>query len=93
MQIANRVLDRGPVRALVRGLALLAGVREADVAWEVEHGPWFDNGVMTVVLGPDGTAGVEVEHAGRCQGLPRLRRTLTRTLTRRTRTVRAPVRV
>ncbi|GAB3465424.1 alkaline phosphatase D family protein [Kineococcus endophyticus] len=89
MQIANRVLDRGPVRALVRGLALLAGVREADVAWEVEHGPWFDNGVMTVVLGPDGTAGVEVEHAGRCQGLPRLRRTLTRTLTRpRTRTMR-----
>ncbi|MEZ0492259.1 alkaline phosphatase D family protein [Kineococcus sp. TBRC 1896] len=82
MQVANRVLDRIPMRALLRGLALLAGVREADVAWEVEHGPWFDNGVMTVVLGADGTADVEVEHAGRCQGVPRLRRTLTRTLTR-----------
>jgi hypothetical protein len=81
MKFANRMLDRWPVRALVRGLALLAGVREPDVRWDVEHGPWFDNGVMTVVLDPEGPAAVEVDHAGRSQGLPRLRRTLSRRLT------------
>jgi hypothetical protein len=81
MKLANRIFDRAPVRAVIRGLALLAGVREPDVSWDVEHGPWFDNGVMTVVLDPGGTAAVEVDHAGRSQGLPRLRRTLTRALT------------
>ena len=80
MKVANRILDRAPVRGFIRGLALLAGVREPDVRWDVEHGPWFDNGVMTVVLDPDGPAAVEVDHAGRSQGLPRLRRTLTRSL-------------
>ncbi|WP_432564305.1 DUF7800 domain-containing protein [Kineococcus sp. SYSU DK003] len=83
MQLANRLLDRRPVRAVLRGLALLAGVREPDVTWQVEHGPWFENGVMTVVLDPDGAATVEVDHAGRCQGAPRLRRTVTVSLTGR----------
>nr|WP_246315921.1 alkaline phosphatase D family protein [Kineococcus aurantiacus] len=80
MKIANRLLDRPPVRNLLRGLSLLAGVRDPDMAWRVEHGPWFDNGVMTVVLDPDGAADVEVDHAGRSRDRPRLRRTLARRL-------------
>ncbi|PRY11708.1 alkaline phosphatase D family protein [Kineococcus rhizosphaerae] len=90
MKVANRLLDRAPVRGLLRGLSLLAGVRGPDVAWRVEHGPWFDNGVTTVVLGPDGAVDVQVDHAGRSQDRPRLRRTLTRRL--RTPVVHAPAR-
>ncbi|NAZ81267.1 alkaline phosphatase family protein [Kineococcus sp. R8] len=63
MQIANKMLDSRPVRALTRLLAMAAGVREPLVDWDVEQGPWFENGVMTVVLGTDGAASVEVDHA------------------------------
>jgi phosphodiesterase/alkaline phosphatase D-like protein len=63
MQVANKLLDSRPVRALTRLLALSAGVREPLVDWDVEQGPWFDNGVMTVVLATDGAAAVEVDHA------------------------------
>ncbi len=76
VKVANRVLDSAPARALTRALALAAGVREPDVSWRVENGPWFGNGVMTVVLDPDGGAAVEVEHAVQRGARPRLRRTL-----------------
>ena len=37
------------------------GVDLPAVTWDVEHGPWFDNGVMTVVV--DGhRAHLEVDH-------------------------------
>ncbi|NAZ75190.1 alkaline phosphatase family protein [Kineococcus sp. T13] len=81
VKAANRVLDSRPVRALTRALALAAGVREPAVAWAVEHGPWFDNGVMTVVLQPDGTAALEVDHATTRGQAPALRRTLASSLT------------
>jgi len=80
MKVANRILDSRPVRAVTRGLALAAGVRETDVAWEVENGPWFDNGVMTVVLHASGRVHVEADHARVVAGSPHLRRTLTRDL-------------
>lgn len=90
MKVANRILDSRPVRALTRGLALAAGVRDVDVAWRVENGPWFDNGVMTVVLDPGGRVHVEADHARATAAGPRLRRTLTEDL-RGTASDRVPV--
>ena len=77
VRVANRLLDSRPARALTRALAAAAGVREPGVSWEVERGPWFANGVMTVVLAGDGTADVEVDHAVLEGGRQRLRRTLS----------------
>ncbi|GAB2920184.1 alkaline phosphatase D family protein [Rhodococcus aerolatus] len=62
IQVANKVIARpGTTRAL-RRLARAAGVTDPGVEWDVTDGPWFDNGVMTVVL--DGrAAAVAVDHA------------------------------
>ncbi|NAZ85899.1 DUF7800 domain-containing protein [Kineococcus indalonis] len=76
VRLANRLLDSRPARTLTRALAAAAGVRDPDVSWRVENGPWFDNGVMTVVCAQDGTAAVEVDHAVDDGGRPRLRSTL-----------------
>jgi hypothetical protein len=47
-KLANRLLDRRPFAAIAHRLARWAGVRDVRMTWHVEHGPWFDNGVMTV---------------------------------------------
>ncbi|PWJ53280.1 PhoD-like phosphatase [Quadrisphaera granulorum] len=61
LRVANRLADIAPVRALAGLLARTAGVERPPATWEVEEGPWFDNGVMTVVL--DGrSARLEVDH-------------------------------
>jgi len=48
-----------------------AGVVEPDITWAVDHGPWFENGLMTVEI--DGRAAkviVEIaEHEGTEQKL------------------------
>ncbi len=80
IKIANRAFETRPVRALMHALARSARVRDVPVDWEVEHGPWFDNGVMTVVLAGR-HATVEVEHASLDEGGQVLRRTLTLPLT------------
>jgi hypothetical protein len=80
VRVANGRLDRGAAPAVLAWLAKRAGVHDPAMSWEVAHGPWFDNGVMTVVL--DGrTAGVEVEHARVVAGTQVLDRTLTQPLT------------
>jgi hypothetical protein len=81
IRIANRALKTRGARTLMHALARAAGVRDVPVDWEVEHGPWFDNGVMTVVL-QGRRAAVEVEHAVLDGGDQVLRRTLTLPLTR-----------
>ena len=80
LRSANWALEKAPVRGVWRALARLAGVRDVDVEWDVEHGPWFSNGLMSVVI--DGRrAHVEVDHArvrgGRQQLARRLRSELT----------------
>ncbi|MGQ7295269.1 DUF7800 domain-containing protein [Quadrisphaera sp. KR29] len=61
LRVANRLADRAPVRAAAALLARAARVRRPPATWEVEEGPWFENGVMTVVL--DGrSARLEVDH-------------------------------
>lgn len=70
-------------RSVVRALAWLArrvGVREPGIRWDVPHGPWFSNGVMTVDL-RGRRATVEVEHAKVVGGAQVLDRTLTLELT------------
>ena len=77
LRFANRLARLRPVRAALRLLALSAGVRRPPVRWTVDSGPWFDNGVMTVVL--DGaSARAEVEHvrSGRGGGVVRRTREL-----------------
>jgi hypothetical protein len=77
---ANALLDRRPASSMLAWLARRAGVRDPAVAWDVEHGPWFANGLMSVVL--DGrSATVEVEHAAVVAGRQVLERTLTAHLT------------
>ena len=53
---------------------------DVDVDWEIDHGMWFDNGVMTVAF-TGREAVVEVDHAHVRDGLQVLERTLTEQLT------------
>jgi hypothetical protein len=61
LRVANRIVDRPVVRALCRALAASARVPRPPARWEVESGPWFENGAMTVVLAGR-AASVEVDH-------------------------------
>jgi hypothetical protein len=62
IRVANVLLETKAVRWLMERLARSAGVESDAVDWEVENGPWFDNGVMTVVI--DGSeVRAEVDHA------------------------------
>jgi hypothetical protein len=80
LRLANCAFERQSVRSLWHRVARLAGVADVAVEWEVDHGPWFANGVMTVVF--DGRrAHVEVHHAGVQDGREVLVRTLRTSLT------------
>ncbi len=46
----NRLLESRLVVAGLRGLARRAGVPEVPVTWTIDHGPFFDNGVMVLDL-------------------------------------------
>ena len=62
VQWANHLLDTHWMTTLLHKLARSAGVRDVAAEWELAHGPWFGNGVMTVTLsGADWT--VDVDHA------------------------------
>ena len=53
---AFRVLNRKVANAVVHRLARWSKVADVAMRWVVEHGVWFDNGVMTVDLaGRDAT--------------------------------------
>ena len=80
IRVANRAMKTRAVRWLTHKMARSAGVADVAVDWEVDNGPWFENGVMTVVI--DGrNAVVEVDHAAVENGRQVLRRTLTLPLT------------
>ncbi|GAA4962022.1 alkaline phosphatase D family protein [Kineococcus glutinatus] len=62
LRAANVLFEKRWPRALLGRLARAAGVPADEVRWRVGHGPWFDNGVMTLRL--DGRrATAEVDHA------------------------------
>ncbi len=80
LRVANRLADVRPVRWFARALARSASVPPPPASWEVEEGPWFDNGVMTVVLdGP--SARLEVDHVRATRRGDWQRRTMHRALT------------
>ncbi|WP_127783247.1 alkaline phosphatase D family protein [Rhodococcus sp. X156] len=80
IQVVNKLVKRPAVAGTLRLLARAAGVRDPAIRWDVQGGPWFDNGVMTVVL-KGRKASVEVEHASVDeQGRQVLQRTLVRRL-------------
>ena len=81
LRAANWAFQRPPVRWACHRLARLAGVRDVAVDWGVDAGPWFDNGVMTVVV--DGRdVRLEVQHARVRDGRQVLTPTTTAALTR-----------
>ena len=47
-KLANQLLNRRSVAGFVHRMARWAKVADVDLTWHVEHGPWFDNGVMIV---------------------------------------------
>ena len=58
----NRLLDTKVFTAGLHALARAAKVGDVGLDWRIDHGPWFDNGVMTLVM-DDGSVVVQVEHA------------------------------
>lgn len=80
IKLINRTFDRRGVRAVLRRLSRSVGVADTGLQWGIDAGPWFANGVMTVVV--DGrTARVEIDHAEHRGVSQFLRRTATLPLT------------
>lgn len=73
----KKLLGAKPVARAFRWFAQRAKVDDIGLDWKVPHGPWFRNGVMTLVLTP--TSGVaHVDHAVITdEGYHRLSRTIT----------------
>lgn len=62
IRVANHVLKTKLACSVMNWLARRAGVDDVAIDWDIDHGLWFDNGVMTVVFSGR-TAHVEVDHA------------------------------
>ncbi|MFC0623558.1 DUF7800 domain-containing protein [Kribbella deserti] len=75
IQLAIRRLDGRGLTFLLKALARSAGVGEVAASWRTTDGPWFDNGVMTVVISGD-DAEIEVAHAELSGNQQVLKRTL-----------------
>ncbi|MDO5699068.1 MAG: alkaline phosphatase D family protein [Dermatophilus congolensis] len=74
IKVINKTFDRRGVRGALRRLSRAVDVEDTGLDWAVDEGPWFANGVMTVVV--DGRkAHVEVDHAEHSRGRQFLRRT------------------
>jgi PhoD-like phosphatase len=74
-KVANQLLNRRTWTAVVHRMARWAKVPDVAMTWHVEHGPWFDNGVMTVQF-KGRSADLRLEHADVVDGQHRLTRTL-----------------
>jgi hypothetical protein len=72
----NHLLDKRWMTTLLHKLARAAGVQDVAADWRIAHGPWFENGAMTVALSGEDWA-VDVDHAE----LRGERQVLDRTLT------------
>ena len=71
VKLVNRTFEKAPFRVGLRGLARAFRVADTGLDWELTSGPWFRNGLMTVVLAGR-TARLEVDvarHSGREQYL------------------------
>ncbi|MGH8970168.1 MAG: alkaline phosphatase D family protein, partial [Actinomycetes bacterium] len=66
VRYANGVASFGLARVVGRGLARAARVRDPAIGWTVEHGPWFDNALATLML--DGRNATILWETGRPDG-------------------------
>ena len=74
-KFGNKLLNRKHWAGGVHRLAKRAHVPDVAMDWQLEHGPWFDNGVMIVTF--DGrSARLDVDHAHVDDGDQVLRSTL-----------------
>jgi hypothetical protein len=74
-KVAFTLLNRKGANAAMHRLAKLGKVADVGMSWIVEHGVWFDNGVMSIDLTGRG-ATLSVDHAVVVDGEQRLRHTL-----------------
>ena len=74
-KLGNRVFNRRRPARAIRRLARWAGVEDVDLEWQVDHGPWFDNGVMTIEFAGR-SARLSIDHAHVVEGRQELRPTL-----------------
>lgn len=72
----NHLLGTRWMTALLHRLARSAGVRDVAADWRLSHGPWFENGAMTVTLSGEEWA-VDVDHAVLRGDMQVLQRTVT----------------
>lgn len=49
-KVGFQLLNRRRLASAVHRLARAAKVGDVDITWQLEHGPWFDNGVMIVTF-------------------------------------------
>ena len=61
-KVAFKLFNRRGATAVMHRLARLGKGPDVAISWIVEHGVWFDNGVMTVELAGRG-ANLSVDHA------------------------------
>ncbi|WP_418606769.1 hypothetical protein [Georgenia sp. SUBG003] len=82
LKLAYTAVELPTLRRLWHRMARGAGVRDVGLTWDVDHGPWFVNGVMTLVVSGR-EARVEVGEADVRDGRSWLNRTRTIDLTAR----------
>jgi hypothetical protein len=60
---AEVLLNRKLWTRVMHRLARWSRVDDVDIGWQVEHGPWFDNGIMTITFeGRSARLGVDQAH-------------------------------
>ena len=78
-KLGNQLLNRRRWAGAVHRLARRARVDDVAMDWQLEHGPWFDNGVMIVTF-EGRSAHLDVFHAQVDDGRQVLRTTLSEEL-------------
>jgi hypothetical protein len=62
-KLANHLFRRRRPSMVMRRLAHRAGVSDSGISWQLDAGPWFDNGVMTIEFaGPAATLSIDHAH-------------------------------
>ena len=62
-KLANRLFRRQRPSGAIRRLSASAGVAAPDISWELDEGPWFANGVMSIEFhGAEARAIIEHAH-------------------------------
>lgn len=80
IKIINRLFERRAIRAVTHTWSWAFAVEDTGLDWHVDSGPWFHNGVMTVVL--DGPAAhLEIDRAVASGSTQRLERVAVHSLT------------